>query len=471
MRRIFDTNRTIDQNPYSNNKSQRQTKNNKPMPVTASKQILIQYSNSPKNNSVNLTITQKNTKRKNKKPYSRDSYYESSKNNIQLNHLNNPSFLERNYFSPTSNNNNKNNVFLNKSTKNVKMSNFFYQKDPNETIYIQKDDKEENLNINNINKYSTIENRNKRDHITDLLNYGNRELLYNYIGEKNINNKNYNFTKFAPENISNNELTEYYIKNATSVLEYAYKEEPNLNHRDYMEDKGICVDGLFNDYYTGIFCIFDGHGGVDVSLYLQNFFIRHLKEIYYENKNKNICIEVLLKKLFENVDKSFELEKYNQIGSTACVCFFTKEKDKKYFYCANIGDTRCIVIKKNIVKRISYDDRATDKNEIERVKKCGGIIFGGRVYGQLMLTRAFGDYELKHYGVISVPHIEKYEINFEDKYVIIASDGVWDVLSEKDVFNISLNCGNAKELCDEIIRCSMENGTMDNLSCFVIKIN
>ena len=470
MRSIFDSNITNNQAPYLNSKSQRQNKNNKPMIVSSSNKLLIPIYNSSHKNSINQTLTQKNTNKKNKKPYSRDSYYESSKNNIQLNNLNNPSFLERNFFNPLTNNNNKNNIFLHKSTNNIKKTGFFYQKDPNETIYIQSDKKEENLNLNNnIKLYSSIENRNKRDHIGDLLNYGNRELLYNYIGEKNINNKNYNYTKFAQENISNDDLTEYYIKNGTSVLEYAYKEEPNLNYRDYMEDKGKSIDGLFNDYDTGIFCIFDGHGGVEVSLYLQNFFIRHLKKIYYENQKINI--ENLLKKLFENVDKCFELEKYNQIGSTACVCFFTKEKNKKCFYCANIGDTRCVVIQKNNAKRISYDDRATDKNEIERVKKSGGIIFGGRVYGQLMLTRAFGDFELKNYGVICIPHIEKYEINYDDKYVIIASDGVWDVLNEDDVFNISLNCGNAKDLCDEIIRCAMENRTMDNLSCFAIKIN
>ena len=88
-----------------------------------------------------------------------------------------------------------------------------------------------------------------------------------------------------------------------------------------------------------------------------------------------------------------------------------------------------------------------------------------------MLTRAFGDNELKIYGVINTPHVVRHEINSEDKYVIIASDGVWDVLSEEKVYILSMKSNNSKELCDNIIKSAMENRTMDNISCFVIKLN
>ena len=167
-------------------------------------------------------------------------------------------------------------------------------------------------------------------------------------------------------------------------------------------------------------------------------------------------------------------ENYNQIGSTGCIVYITKEYTiknmRKIYYCANIGDTRAILINKEGVKRITYDDRATDKNEVERVKKAGGIIFGGRVFGNLMLTRAFGDYELKQYGVICNPHITRNEIDIDDKYIVIASDGVWDVIDENEIFKLSKECKNSKELCDTIIRNTLDK-SLDNISCFVIRLN
>ena len=128
------------------------------------------------------------------------------------------------------------------------------------------------------------------------------------------------------------------------------------------------------------------------------------------------------------------------------------------------------LINKERAKRISYDDRANDKNEIERVKKMGGVIFGGRVFGNLMLTRAFGDYELKQYGVICNPHISKNEIDIDDKYIIIASDGVWDVMDENEIFGLSKECKNSKELFDLIVQNSLDK-SLDNISCFVIRLN
>ena len=87
-----------------------------------------------------------------------------------------------------------------------------------------------------------------------------------------------------------------------------------------------------------------------------------------------------------------------------------------------------------------------------------------------MLTRAFGDYEFKQYGVICNPHIVKYDIDFDDKFIIIACDGVWDVLNENDILQFSQKCKNSKDLCDMIVKNSLGK-SMDNISCFVIRLN
>jgi serine/threonine protein phosphatase PrpC len=53
-----------------------------------------------------------------------------------------------------------------------------------------------------------------------------------------------------------------------------------------------------------------------------------------------------------------------------------------------------------------------------------------RVGGVLAVTRAFGDHSLRDSGLIAVPHIVKYTLKPFDKFLVIASDGVWDELSD-----------------------------------------
>ena len=339
-------------------------------------------------------------------------------------------------------------------------NNFFLSKDPKETIYNNKNNSSSKSLI--ANSYNILNIKNE-DHIKDLLNFGNRENLYNIYNNPFSNFMNKNFSKMIKEKISNDDSNEYYINNAWSVIEYAFKEDQNLNFRKNMEDKSKSIDGFNNNNDTSFFCIFDGHGGIEVSSFLQKNIANYMKEYSY-----NFDL------LFQKLDENFLNENFNQVGSTGCIIYITKEysinRTKKILYCANIGDTRAILINKIGYKRISYDDRADDKYEMERVKKSGGIIFGGRVFGNLMLTRAFGDFGFKRYGITCNPHKIKYEIDFDDKYIVMASDGVWDALNENEIFKLSQECKNSKELCDIIVKKSL-NKSMDNISCFVIRLN
>eukprot|EP00344_Euplotes_crassus_P001374 CAMPEP_0197015320 /NCGR_PEP_ID=MMETSP1380-20130617/73746_1 /TAXON_ID=5936 /ORGANISM="Euplotes crassus, Strain CT5" /LENGTH=62 /DNA_ID=CAMNT_0042441147 /DNA_START=538 /DNA_END=726 /DNA_ORIENTATION=- len=56
-----------------------------------------------------------------------------------------------------------------------------------------------------------------------------------------------------------------------------------------------------------------------------------------------------------------------------------------------------------------------------------------RVGGTLVLTRAMGDFALKDSGVTCKPTIKKHFIRPFDRFVVIASDGVYDTMSDEDV--------------------------------------
>lgn len=84
---------------------------------------------------------------------------------------------------------------------------------------------------------------------------------------------------------------------------------------------------------------------------------------------------------------------------------------------------------------MSVDDRCDNPDEQARIKQQNGLIVMNRVGGVLAVTRAFGDHALRDSGLTAVPHVVKYTLKPFDKFLVIASDGVWDELSDQDAVN------------------------------------
>ena len=78
---------------------------------------------------------------------------------------------------------------------------------------------------------------------------------------------------------------------------------------------------------------------------------------------------------------------------------------------------------------------------------------------------------VKTYGVSCEPHITRYEIENDDKYLVVGTDGVFDVMEDEDVFELSKKQKNGKDFCEDIMKDAIVRGSMDNISCFVIGIN
>jgi len=70
----------------------------------------------------------------------------------------------------------------------------------------------------------------------------------------------------------------------------------------------------------------------------------------------------------------------------------------------------------------------------DRIAAAGGRVFfngGLRVMGMLATTRAIGDHDLRPYGVVPTPDVVKYERTGQEEYLVLASDGLWDVMSNE----------------------------------------
>lgn len=262
----------------------------------------------------------------------------------------------------------------------------------------------------------------------------------------------------------------YYYKQSSSVKEYAYREDQNIAYKEGMEDKGKSIDNFCSKPNQSLFCLFDGHGGDMVSKYLQKHFHLVYKDIL---TTYNFNIEQSLIASFKEIDKKIKDLELVSVGSTGCVVHVVQETVSTLrVYCANVGDTRCCLISPVNHRRLTYDHRADDPEEKKRILNSGGSVINGRVMGALMLSRAFGDFEFKSFGVKCDPYFHQIQIDLNEKnqFLIIACDGVWDVMDEDDIRQLIMFCNNSEELCKQIIKGSMKRGAWDNLSVFVVKL-
>lgn len=127
-----------------------------------------------------------------------------------------------------------------------------------------------------------------------------------------------------------------------------------------------CIkDRVGGDQSCGIFSIFDGHGGRQVSDHCSERIGDELtKEI---NKAQSSDLSNALEQVFLRIDNECRLIDADNTGSTACVAVTRIEKGQRVLYVANLGDTRAIISNNGVAERLSYDHRATDPIEIDRI--------------------------------------------------------------------------------------------------------
>jgi len=369
-------------------------------------------------------------------------YIENNKTNLN----------QKNGFDIILNINLQNNV---NSTNNINYSNQNPAL-PNKTGYTTNYYTIPNNSINNNQVYNINQNNN---------NLQLRNQNINYIQNITPNTQIQNVMPYTNnEIISDNNSTEYYKESKGGLVKsYAYCEEPNPNHRQYMEDQGIAIENFNNDPNKIIFGLFDGHGGDQVSKFLQENFAIYMKQMMPFNNYFQDFVN-----LFKTLDEKVKELNCPDAGSTATIVYIERQNDKKYLYCINVGDSRCIIINKKGIMRLSKDDRVDDPNEKERIIKEGGFIYNGRIHGILMLSRCFGDWGIKNYGVSCEPHIAKIEINDDDLCLVIASDGVWVFMKDEEFKVLMDTKMNSLDICKDIITESLNKGSSDNISCFVI---
>ncbi|XP_048325055.2 probable protein phosphatase 2C 34 [Ziziphus jujuba] len=150
-----------------------------------------------------------------------------------------------------------------------------------------------------------------------------------------------------------------------------------------------------------------------------------------------------------------ELERHRKIdsfhsGTTA----LTIVRQGELMVVANVGDSRAVLATTsddgNLVSvQLTVDFKPNLPQEAERITECKGRVFClhdepgvHRVWlpdeesPGLAMSRAFGDYCVKDFGLISVPEVTQRHITSRDQFVVMATDGVWDVVSNQEAVEI-----------------------------------
>ena len=298
---------------------------------------------------------------------------------------------------------------------------------------------------------------------------------------KTSSNKNIINIKEA-KNSNNNNLNKSINQKTQPFVSYGKSEHPNKEHREQMEDFNNFVLLSIKNIYFSYFAIFDGHTGVEVPMFLRDHYHIYLKnelesKTFTNNlETNNQLIITSIKNSFEKIDKDIiNNNKFkNDNGSTGTIILLYRDINNpltKVLICANIGDSKGFIINKNGIKQITKDHNCENATEVKRIKNSEGLIFQGRVFGSLMLTRSFGDKEYKQYGVMASPDFFCEIIKDDYLYAIIASDGVWDIVSKDNLFQLSKKNMSSVDFAKKIVVTAMEGGTRDNTSCIVIKLN
>ena len=298
-----------------------------------------------------------------------------------------------------------------------------------------------------------------------------------------------NNTFFRDEN-------EYTIKQCSCVKEFSIKKYHNTPYHISQNCDLFALDRFDTKLTDGLFGVFDGINGDEVSIYLrQNLPNLFQRMVHFNPKNNfpyhppgtkldkkvggiGTTVESIFLKLFLKLDDDIKIMKCLDIGATACVVYLCEEEDeltgfkkkKKVLYCAFLGDAQCILISKTKAQKLTKVHDIKNTDERKRIENIGGVIFDEKIYGQENLTRAFGLFNLKQYGITCIPECVKIGLTPLDQYVIIGTKGVFEALTDGDLHNICSHSESTETIIKNIVQNCINRFTRENLGIIVIKL-
>ncbi|XVF25178.1 hypothetical protein REPUB_Repub13aG0191000 [Reevesia pubescens] len=230
----------------------------------------------------------------------------------------------------------------------------------------------------------------------------------------------------------------------------------------------LVMDGIsqsLTDLTGHFFGVYDGHGGSQVANYCRDrIHVALAEEI--GNIKDNLCDGTSMERRQEQWEKtftscflkvddeiggkvsrgmiggnedasnaSFEPVAPETVGSTAVVALVCSS----HIVVANCGDSRAVLCRGKEAMALSVDQKPNRDDEYARIEASGGKVIqwnGHRVFGVLAMSRSIGDRYLKPW-IIPEPEVMFIPRAREDECLILASDGLWDVVSNEEACEVA----------------------------------
>ena len=361
-----------------------------------------------------------------------------------------------------------------------------------------------NININNSKEYflTTINSFKKIKNIRISNDINNKIKLRKNLWNLNINLNKNSKIKIA-KIMKQKKLTKKTIKNIFTLTKKGFW-QPGINkpnQDNYFIFKNF-LDNIDN-YYIGV-C--DGHGkhGKEVSTFIVNNLPNNLnKNINNSSQEVGNSLSNMSKIIIYTFDQLNTLLISNPnintltSGSTCSSLILTPNS----FISINLGDSRAILAKYNqnnnnyIARNLTTDHKPFCEDEQKRIIEKGGIIsqardeFGNkrgilRIWKNeedsigLALTRCFGDQILSQVGISCEPEIKEFFFEENDKFIIIATDGLWEYISSQECVDMVKNFYEKDELQNAVNflykeaakRWIMEQDIVDDITIILIAL-
>eukprot|EP00850_Spirogloea_muscicola_P002628 SM000010S04266 [mRNA] locus=s10:590112:592498:+ [translate_table: standard] len=245
---------------------------------------------------------------------------------------------------------------------------------------------------------------------------------------------------------------------------------------------------------VGLFGVFDGHGGSRAAEYVQ----KHLFDNLVNHPNFSTDPKAAIAETYKQTDQDYLMSENGQnrdAGSTASTAVLVGKK----LLVANVGDSRAVMCRGGkahdrldlqyaLAQRLktlmpdpgnlssaplSSDHKPNRDDERQRIEEAGGVVMWAgtwRVGGVLAVSRAFGDRLLKRY-VVAEPEIQEEMLTPEDEFLVLASDGLWDVVSNQDAVSMIQSITDAQEAAKCLTDEAFRRGSADNITCVVVRLH
>lgn len=274
--------------------------------------------------------------------------------------------------------------------------------------------------------------------------------------------------------------------------------------RDEMQDAHVMLPDMTANLPSQVsrlayFAVFDGHGGARASQFAAENLHHTLASKFPKGDVENLekLVRKCLLDTFRQTDEDFLKKASSQKpawkdGSTA-TCMLVVDD---VLYVANLGDSRAVMCRleqaedsgkrKCVTLALSKEHNPTIYEERMRIQKAGGTVRDGRVLGVLEVSRSIGDGQYKRCGVISTPDVRRCQLSRNDKFVLLACDGLFKVFSAEEAIQFVLNVlenetveikeGQTEEAeryeaaCQRLASEAVRRGSADNVTVVLVSI-